>query len=57
VRHALFNEPPSARGAPLKPQERNPLVVALLCFVPVLGVIYMLAHGPKMVTGLRPSRT
>lgn len=59
VRPALFNEPPPARGASLEPQERSPFVVALLCFVPVFGVIYMLywiyrVHGE--VAWLSPGR-
>ncbi len=46
VKSTLFNDAPPSRGYSLTPEIRNPLAVALLCFIPFFG-IYLLYrfHG------------
>jgi len=56
VKSSLFQGAPGQRGYSLTPTHREPLIVALLCFVPFYWLYWLYrAHGE--VTSLAPSRS
>jgi len=56
VKPILFQEAPAERGYALEPTQREPLGVAILCFIPFYGLYWLYrVHGE--ITQLAPSRT